>query len=312
MWDDGLPPLTSLRAFDAAARHLGFSAAGRELNVTHAAVSQQVRRLEAELGLTLVERHGRGLRLTEAGGRLAAGLEQGFAGLRAAVEAVRREARRRPLRVTMTHSFAVTWLMPRLGAFRAAHPEVELMLHPSAESVDLARDGFDLAIRYGRGGWAGLECEPLVRSRFVVVAEAGLLAGRAIGEAGDLLDLPWLQELGTEELQLWLASRGVAVGEKQDVLHLPGHMVLQALREGQGVACMSRVLVEAELESGRLVVLFEDEDDGDTGYYLVRRPGPVREALQVFIDWLRASARQDVADMASAGPARVTGGTVLR
>ncbi len=297
-----LPPLSALRAFEAAARHGGFSAAGRELNVTHAAVSQQVRRLEADLGAALVERAGRGVRPTALGARLAAGLEAGFAQLREAVDSVRAEARARPLRITMTPSFAVSWLMPRLGAFRARHPGTELMLHPSADLTDLARDGYDLAIRYGTGSWPGLESEPLVATHFVVAATPALVAGRQIRDARDLLDLPWLQELGTEEMQLWLAGRGVVVEQRPDLLHLPGHLLLQALRDGQGVACTSRVAIEADLAAGNLVLLFEDEGAGDEGYHLVRRPGEMRPALRQFVDWLRLAARQDAADRRT-GPA---------
>ncbi len=152
-----LPSLAALRAFEAAARTLSFSEAGREMNVSHAAVAQNVRRLEAELGRPLMARSGRGLALTADGAALARGLSEGFGTIRATLAAFAADDAARPLRITMTPNFAVGFLIPRLGGFHRAHPEVELDLDPSARVVDLAAGGVDLAIRYGNGGWPGLE-----------------------------------------------------------------------------------------------------------------------------------------------------------
>ncbi len=202
---------------------------------------------------------------------------------------------RRPLLVSLTPSFAVSWLMPRIGAFRAEFPEIELMLNPSAEIVDLKRGGYDLAIRFGSGNWPGFEAEPFLASRLVLVAAPSLLAGKTIETPEDLLKLPWLQELGTGELQTWFAARGVEAANKADIAHLPGYMVMPALREGQGLACASRVLIEEDIASGRLKVLFEDEEDGaPVGYFLVRRPGAMRPPLKQFVNWLRRAAKESL------------------
>lgn len=299
-----LPPLAALKAFEAAARHRSFSAAGRELGVTHAAVSQQVRRLEDLLRTPLAVREGRGLGLTADGERLAARLAEGFAILRDAVRELADSQAARPVHVSMTPSFAANWLLPRLGEFRARHPEVDLMLNPSVDLVDLSRDGYDLAIRFGTGGWPGVESEPLVPSRFVVVAAARLVADAPVRTPEDLLGLPWLQELGTDELTAWLAANGVVAPARRNVTHLPGYMLLPALRDAQGVACTARVFVEDDLRDGRLVVLFEDDtrfvagDDRPLGYHLAYRAGRLRAPLAVFVDWLRGAARAD------AGPRR--------
>ncbi|MEM0944316.1 MAG: LysR family transcriptional regulator, partial [Pseudomonadota bacterium] len=157
-----LPSLASLRAFEAAARHLGFSAAGRELNVSHAAVAQQVRGLEAFLGLKLVARAGRGLELTPEGVLLADHLAEGFGKISSGIQQLTEAESARPLHITMTPSFAIGWLMPRLPLFREAHPEVELMVNPTVNVVSLADAGYDLAIRFGRGPWPGLESVPLI------------------------------------------------------------------------------------------------------------------------------------------------------
>ena len=284
-WSD-LPPLTMLRAFEAAARHGGFSAAGRELNVTHAAVGQQVRGLEERLGVTLMRREGRGLALTAEGERLAATLREGVGTLVAG-------AAERPVQVTTTTAFAAGWLAPRLGIFRAEHPEIEMMLNPTVQVVDLARSEYDLAIRYGAGTWDGLVAEPLFVSPKVVVGTPALVGATPVETPADLLRYPWIQELGVEEWRVWLAEHGVAYGEKRDVLHLPGHMAVEALRTGQGIGFIARVLVEADLAAGRLVALFETSETETVGYHLVRRPGRMRPDAAAFADWLRREARAD-------------------
>jgi LysR family glycine cleavage system transcriptional activator len=286
----GLPTLSTLRAFEAAARHASFSAAGRELNVTHAAISQQVRRLEAELGLALVRRAGRGLALTPVGAELGRRLTEGLDVMRAAVAEALQDQARRPLQVTMTPIFAVSWMMPRIGRFRAELPGIELMIYPSPWMVDIVLTGYDLAIRYGSGDWPGLECEPFVPTNFVVVATPDLVAGRHIREPADLKDLPWVQEFGTDELTLWLRRKGVTVEGKTDVAHLPGYMLQAALRRGEGVGCTTRVFVEEDVAAGDLVVLFEDEGDFGTGYHLVRPRGEMRPPLASLVTWLKREA----------------------
>lgn len=293
-WSD-MPPLSMLRAFEAAARHGGFSAAGRELNVTHAAIAQQVRALEERLGLPLMCREGRAVAPTPDGERLAATLREAFDLMREGVGALVAGAADRPVQVTMTTGFAASWLAPRLGSFRAAHPEVELMLNPSIRMVDLARSEFDLAIRYGAGQWPGLEAEPLLVTPKVVVATPGLVGDAAIETPQDLLRFPWIQELGLEEWRVWLTQRGVAMADKRDILHLPGHLAIDALRRGQGIGLTARVLVEDDLRAGRLVALFEDEPGAaPTGYWVVRRPGRLRPGARAFVEWVMGEAQAEV------------------
>lgn len=288
----GLPSLTALRAFEAAARHLSFSAAGREMNVTHVAVSQQVRRLEEHLGVALLLRSGRKLELTPDGSWLAARVIEGFDALRSALEEFGAAAEARPLRVTLTPMFAADWLMPRLADFRARHPEIELMLNPSPELVDLRRENYDLAIRFGSGDWPGLEVEPFIASGFIVVAAPALVEGVELRTHADLASLPWVVQHGNDEFDVWLAAHGVQVSGKHNITHLPGYMMLSAARAGQGIALASRVLVEDDLRAERLVGLFEDADyrGAQAGYYIVHRPGPMREAAKLFVRWLKRTA----------------------
>jgi LysR family glycine cleavage system transcriptional activator len=281
-----LPPLSALRAFAALAETRSFTQAGAALNVSHAAVSQQVRGLEERLGVALLPRDGRRGALTPEGERLAAALEGAFGAIGRAIDDLTGADTHRPLQLTTTPAFATSWLMPRLTEFRHLHPNIGLMLNPTPQLVELEPGGVDVGIRYGMGRWRGLDAELLIRSNIVLVGAPSLLAGRRIAEPHDVLDLPWLQELGTSEMTHWLRDRGVIVPKKENVVHLPGYLVLEALRNGDGVSLSSRILVEPDIEARRLTVLFEDEEP-DRGYYIVTRPGVQRLPLRAFIAWLR-------------------------
>ena len=286
-----LPPLSSLRAFAAVAETKGFSGAGRALNVTHAAVSQQVRSLEDLLGTRLVEREGRGLALTADGHHLADGLKEGFETIQETVERLQEADQSRPLNITMTPSFAVSWLMPRVSDFKCAYPEIELMLNPTADVVEVGPGGADLAIRFGAGDWPGMETELLLATSYVVVGAKSLVGDKTEWCPDELLQLPWLQELGTNEIGLWLESQGVVPAGKLNITHLPGYMVLDGLRRGNGVSPTARAFVKSEIESGTLKVLFEDIKPERSGYHIVTRPGVLRPPLKAFVTWLRKHAQ---------------------
>lgn len=279
-----MPPLAALRAFAAFAETGNVAAAGRALNVSHAAISQQLRALEGHLGAVLLDRSGRGLALTAEGRHLARALELGFGAIGAAVEELSRDSAARPLQVTLTPTFAVHWLMPRLASFRDAHPGIDLVLDPRGDLSDPAPGAVDLAIRYGRGDWPGLEAELLLPAPLSVVAAPGLLKGRSVTCPEDLLDLPWLEELGTTEASKWLHDNGVE-GRVHTAMTLPGNLLLDAVREGQGVAVVVRPFTEPDLKAGRLAELFAS--DSGRGYYIVTRPGVLRPPAKAFATWLR-------------------------
>ncbi len=283
-----LPSLNSLKTFAAVAEAKSLSAAGRDLNVTHAAVSQQVRSLEGFLGLQLVMREGRGVALTPEGEILFEGLSSGFGKIQETVEALMNEDAARPLNITMTPSFAISWLMPRINDFRLKHPEIELMLNPTAEVVELKPGGVDLALRFGRGDWPGLEAELFIPTNFAIVAATCLIGDRKIEKPEDILQFPWLQEYGTNELTIWVESQGVFPKGKLNITHLPGYMVLEGLRRGDGISATARTFVEADIAAGNLQVLFEDGVYPGTGYHLVTRPGVKRPPLKAFLSWMRS------------------------
>lgn len=287
-----LPPLAQIRAFAALAETGSMSAAGSALNVSHAAVSQQVRALEDRLGVKLTCRDGRGLGLTDEGARLAQTLTAAFASVAAEVETLTASAGARPLQVSLTPMFAAGWLMPRIADFQRKHPEVELMLHPSAQRAEVGPGGVDLALRYGHGNWPGVEAEMLVPSDFLIMGATSLLEGHCIESPRDLIDFPWLQELGTNEIRDWLAAEGITDACLRRVTHLPGNLLLDGLRAGQGLAATSRTFVTADLENGTLVELFTCADFG-AGYFIVTPPGPLRPSARAFVKWLREQAADE-------------------
>lgn len=288
-----LPPLSALRAFEAAARNGSLSAAARELNVTHAAVAQQVKRLEVRLGKKLLERAGRGVAPTAHGTQLATGLSEGFGVIAESVRKLTRDDETRPLRITVTPTVAAHWLMPRLARFREEAPGLELMVHPAIEVVDILREDYDVAMRFGRGSWPGLEAMRMVASDVVLVATEELLERQPIDTPADLITAPWIQESGTEEVRLWLAQHGLDNAEVRNVLHLPGHLAVDALRGGQGVGLTARAWVASDIAAGRLKVLFAREGDPKLGYYVVFPPAPHRTPLKRFLSWITREIAAD-------------------
>ncbi len=281
-----MPPLSALRAFSAVARTGGFSSAGQELNVSHAAVSQQVRKLEDHLGTTLLYRGPRGSALTADGARLAEALGEAFQTIADAVSELDTANTARPLQVTMTPGFAVSWLMPRIPEFTHEHPNLELMLNPTTDVVPLTPGGVDVAIRFGAGNWPGVDSTPLFHTNVVIVASPGLLAGRRIDRPEDLLDLRWLQEPGRSEISDWLTGHGILSRKNENLTLLPGYLVMQGVQSGLGITAVARAFVEEDIRNGTLVVLFEDILPG-TGYFIVTRPGVMRGPLKSFVEWLR-------------------------
>jgi LysR family glycine cleavage system transcriptional activator len=282
------PSLSSLRAFEAAARLGGFSAAARALNVTHAAVAQQVRALEAETGAALIQRAGRGMALTPEGAQLAEALTEGFAGIQAAVRQLRRRRDGDPVTVTMTPTFAVQWMMPRLWQFWEAWPDIGVSLRPDQRVLDLRREGIDLAIRFGNGDWPGMKCSFLTSARYVVVAEPSLLGDTPNPTKAEMQALPWVFEENWPEGLSWLKGQGIDPA-RIEITTMPGEeMALTAARQGYGLVVASAALVEEDVAEGRLRILIDPREDRPA-YFVVTPPGPVRPAAQTFIDWLKGS-----------------------
>ncbi len=282
-----LPPLTSLRAFLALAEAGSHSEAARRLNVTHAAVAQQVRSLERALGHGLVVRDGRGMALTAEGQRLASALGEGFGAIQRGIEAL--TSGETPVRVTLTASFATQWLMPRLRDFWDRYPDIALSLHPDSRPLDLRREGMDLAIRYGRGTWPGVDAEYLAPARLAVAVAPSLLPeGKAV-PVGDLADLDWIILRDWPEQDNYLMSLGLVPSRLSRADFPNEELSIAAARQGLGVLVESLALIEGEIESGQLV-LIDDSRTHLPAYFIATPPGPKRRATRHFIDWLKSAA----------------------
>ncbi|MBO9413021.1 MULTISPECIES: LysR family transcriptional regulator [unclassified Ruegeria] len=280
-----MPPFAALRAFSAFAETGNVVQAGSMLNVSHAAISQQLRALEKHLGTSLLNRSGKSMVLTPEGEHLAQALHLGFRAIGAAVTDLVQSGLDRPVHVSLTPSFAASWLMPRLPAFQAEHPDIDLALEPTPKLVTLGPGGVDVALRYGAGGWPGVTSELLLPSPITIVAAPSLLGDKTNWTAAELSQLPWLEEFGTTEATTWLAGQGVEHGPRAGRIALPGNLLLDGLRTGQGVTVTARHFVESDIADGRLVELFCQP--GNSGYHIVTTENSMRPAVRTFVSWLR-------------------------
>jgi LysR family glycine cleavage system transcriptional activator len=277
-----------VRAFEAAARHASFRLAAGELFVTPGAVSQQIRLLEEHLGVQLFERLPRAVRLTSAGQDFFGAVSRHLRGIAQAAE--RLKPRGDTVLLTVVPTFASRWLMPRLPHFTQLHPNVQVRVDATPALIDFAHEQFDLGIRYGRGGYPGLEsrllftetvvplCSPSYLTAHWNAAEAGL-AWRAVRllheNPPDDFWPQWITGIGFTEID---ADAGMYFSH--------GLLVLSAAIEGQGVALQPREFVERELGSGALVVADDRNIETGRGFYLVWPRRELRPAVQRFRDWV--------------------------
>ncbi|HMG50446.1 MAG TPA: transcriptional regulator GcvA [Inquilinus sp.] len=296
-----LPPLNALRAFEAAARHLSFVDAADELAVTPAAVSHQVKALEAHLGLALFQRLPRGLVLTEQAKVLAPQLTRGFDRLAEAVARTRGDGLQTVVSVTVLPSFAVRWLLPRLPSFRRLNPGVEIEVRAQHTPVDFRRERVDIALRYGRGGWPGLHVERFLDDEIFPVCSPALLEGPdGLRRPDDLRHHTLIHDVltGDDEpwvtWQHWLLHFGLDdVDHRRGPRYSDSHMMLEAAVAGEGIALGRSSIMADDLVRGRLVRPFPDAQVADYAYYLLCRSDAVdRPAIRAFRDWLVAAAAE--------------------
>jgi len=295
-----LPPASALVALEAVVRHASFAAAARELRVSQSAVSQQVKLLEARLGVELVLRRRPRIRPTAEGRTVADAVRVGLDHVADALELVRRRARPGHLVVAATTSFSSFWLMPRLPDFHAAHPEVELHLLSSDVELESSRADFDVGVVYAHEPWQGREEHRLFGDQILAVCHPDLLArvDSAEGPAGlaervllhhDFTDPAWM---GWPEWFEALGSRGRGTSGGR---HFSNYaLLLQAALEGQGVAMGWRRLVEPMLARGALVRASDAVVVPKADYRVVLpAERPVQEAAYGFRDWLLSQAGAD-------------------
>ncbi|MBW3096141.1 LysR substrate-binding domain-containing protein [Pseudohoeflea coraliihabitans] len=291
-----LPSLNALRAFEAAGRNLTFRAAAAELGVTQGAVAQQVRALEATLGVPLFKRHAKGLALTTAGRGYHGRIGEAFATIREATAMLQPGIDR--VMISVTPTFAAKWLIPNLPAFSAAHPEIDLRVLATESRSSFHGDGIDLAIRQGSPPFgASLHSHLMFRNTIIAVAAPALLTGKAPMTAEALESLPRLHDghdlwprfsarLGLSPHDSERTARGMRFNQTA--------LTIDAALAGQGVALASRFLVERDLNAGQLVQLTQESLTEETAFYLILRRGPQRsEAIEKVVAWLLARAAPD-------------------
>lgn len=287
-----LPPLTTLRAFEAAARLGSFSRAAEEISVTHSAVSHQVRALERSLGTALFKRNGRRVSLTEPGQQLAKRVGAALRDIADAAQLVRRRDRGRVLTITTLPSFAARWLMPRLGRFMEQHPEIDVNLHTSIALVDLERDEVDLAIRFGSGNWPGLEAQKFMDDELFPVASPTFNRGRLPARPAELAKFR-LMRSDDEFWAPWFQAAGVKLPEPQSTVFSDSAMLLQAAVAGSGIALSRRSIAEDDLRAKRLVRLFDISSPALGANYLVWPKGNLSANAALLRDWLLEERQRD-------------------
>jgi LysR family glycine cleavage system transcriptional activator len=290
-----MPPLNALRAFEAVARHSSFARAAHELHVTKAAVAQQVHALEQEIGVRLVERNGRGLQLTESGAAGAGALAEGFALLAKAARAMREGEGRRFLVINSTPSFAATWLVGRIGKFKARHPETDVLIDANPTEDALDSGAADALIRWGAGEFLGLAATLLFKEDVFPVCAPRLVAGDDPLRSPEdlarhtLLHLDWNPAHASwPTWSDWLNAAGARhVEATHGVFFNNMAMTLRAAAQGQGVALTSFAIAADELAAGRLIAPFKTSVATPFGYYFVCRPNeagsPRIKALREFL-----------------------------
>ena len=287
-----LPPLNALRAFEAAGRHLSFTRAGAELNVTQAAISHQVKALEEHLGRPLFRRLNRALLLTEDGQTYLAELRPVFDMIDAATARLAAGDARGVLTVSVPPSFAAKWLVPRLGRFRAVHPEIDLRLAPSADLVEFTRDDVDIGIRHGSGVYPGLHVVRFLQEEFFPVCSPDLLMRWPLRTPSDLQHHTLLHDDGYAPWSAWLRAAGAArVEAERGPIFLDSSLSLVAAAGGQGVVLARGELAATDLAEGRLVRPFALGLPPEFAYYIVCPEAYAdRPKVRAFREWLLEEA----------------------
>ena len=292
-----LPSLNGLRAFEAAARHLSFTNAASELNVTQTAISHQIRRLEEELGVRLFVRQNRALALTPEAKDYLPGVRAAFNDLRLATDRLLRKDNDHVLTVSTLASLAAKWLLPRLATFQESHPGIDVRITTSPGLVDFRNGDVDAAIRYGRGHWPGTRADWRTADELFPVCSPALLEGdKPLRCPEDLAHYTLLHSSGgyDDDWRLWLTAAGLP----SNISKQPGltfdliFLTLQAAIDGSGVAMGRTSYVEADIAKGRLVVPFKVTLPADAGFYLVTpeaKADPPK--LGAFRQWLKASVQ---------------------
>ena len=291
-----LPPLTALPAFDAAARHLSFTQAAAELNLTHGAISRAIRNIEDRLGIQLFERGTRAVSLTPAGAIYAAEVAAVLDQLSAATMVATASRSSGVLNVSTSDGFAGRWLVPRLYRFHRSHRDIDVRISTSGALADFVRDGIDIAIRYGGGTYAGAVSELLTDVEVFPVCSPELLRGEhPLRTPDDLRHHTLIHDGFPIDWATWLNHAGVTgINPKSGVTFDSATYATEAAVHGEGVLLGRSALVSADLAAGRLVRPFDLKFKATSSYYAVYLATALRQRkVRAFRDWLLAEMEAD-------------------
>lgn len=291
-----LPPLNSLKVFEAAARHLSFTRAAEELFVTQAAVSHQIKAIEEFLGLKLFRRRNRSLLLTEEGQSYFLDIKDIFSSIAEATDKVLERSEKGALTISLPPSFAIQWLVPRLADFNQQEPDIDVRIKAVDSDDNFLTDDVDVAIYYGRGSWPGLRIDKLYQEYLIPLCSPGLLmSNKSLTCLADLKHHTLLHDTSRKEWKQFVKKNDI---EGVNVNHGPifSHttMVLQAAVHGQGVALGNNVLAQPELDAGRLVSPFDEVLLSKNAFYVVCHESQADTGrIATFRDWMIAKAASE-------------------
>ncbi|WP_170336126.1 LysR substrate-binding domain-containing protein [Ruegeria arenilitoris] len=287
---DNLRHLRALQAFNETATHSSLTKAADVLNVTHGAISRQIKLLELHLGVTLFHRCPNGVVLTKAGERLYHSTRGAFSTLQQGVSEVKRLHHRQSITVSLSTSLALKWFVPLLNSFQQEHPGIALLLDTNDAFVNFDTSEVDIALRFGEPSWGGLYYEQIRQEELVVVAAPSLVENSQLPMgAEDIADLPLLNDAFNVGWESWAAQVGLNPDRvnSQSIKYVDSAVLLEAAIDGQGVALARHLLAERDLKLGRLLCLDESRVPLGRGLYFVCRPGDQeRVTVRIFKKWL--------------------------
>ena len=293
-----LPPMNTLRAFEAAGRLLSFTRAAEELHVTQAAISHQIKNLETSIGVRMFRRLNRALLMTEAGQRYLPAVRDALDALGDATNGLTRTDESGVLAVSTLPSFAATWLVPRLTKFLTVHPEIDIRISASDEIVDLVRDDFDMGIRYGSGTYTGLRSDRLLGEEQFIVCSPRLVNDglHPLRKPDDLRYHTLLHDEAFTDWRRWLDEMGVSgANATRGPTFNHSNVVIEAAIDGQGVALARSAIAAAALADGRLIKPFDIILPLAAAYYVVSPwENADRPKVAIFRDWLLAEAAASI------------------
>lgn len=297
-----LPPLNALRAFEAAARHLSFTKAADELNVTQAAVSHQVKALEERLNIRLFKRLNRALMLTDDGQKYFPDLRDALDLISQSTDKLLKSDSNGVLTVSVMPSFASLWLVPRIQIFSRLYPDIDVRISADDRLTDFNLDHVDVAVRYGRGRWPGLHVEKIMEEEIFPVCSARYLEDHPeLKTPNDLVGHTLLHDyaFADEAFLTWAywikhaQVKGIDPSRGPKFSHT--HMVMQACMAGEGIAMGRSAMIKSDLDAGRFIRLFDFAVASDVAYYFVCPTSTIeRFKNTAFRDWLLSELRHEL------------------